>query len=137
MASQTEVFFEHYAATMDAGDAGSMSEMHLVPCIFVSDEKKLVCAKFEDILRYNQQLINSLHKVGVVTHAAQVNQAMRLSETILFSNVRWQFKNAQQETVLACYCSYTLQVVDKESLRIIVAVVDDEDKAISKLLEQQ
>ncbi len=137
MASQTEMFFKHYAECMDAGDAVAMSQLHLVPSIIVSDDKKQVCATSEDVQQYNQQLLSSLKKVGVTQHVVLVNQAMRLSDTILFSNVRWQFKDDQQQTLITCYCSYTLQVIDPDTLRVIVAVVDDEDKAISKLLEQQ
>lgn len=133
MASQSETFFVEYADALDKGDIQQLTDLHFVPSVFVSDETKHICAIEQDVHKYNAELVSALRRVGVCRHEAQVNQAMRLSDSILFVTVKWRMMDENDQQVFSCYCSYTLQS-HGDTLRVVVAVLDDENKQISQLL---
>lgn len=136
MASQSEAFFVDYAKALDAGDVDALTNMHFMPSVFVSDETKHICALPEDIQDYNGRLVGALKRAGVVRHEPQVNQAMRLSDSIMFVTVKWRMKDDADATCFECYCSYTIQTQD-DKLKIVVAVLDDENQKITQLLKQR
>ena len=137
MPSQTEDFFRQYAQTLDKHETSALANHHLLPCVFVLDDQKTIVHEQSEIELLNQRFIDALRNEGVVRHVPQVNQAIRLSDKILFSNVRWQFKDAQDNTLLSTQCSYTLQQVGETELKIIVEVIDDENNLlISSMLEE-
>ena len=135
MSSQTETFFENYANALNIRSAQELAHYHLVPCVFMVDESKNIYHDMADIEGVFKRLLNAFESRRIVSYAPQVNQAIRLSENILFANVRWQFCNSEKETVISCHCSYTLQQVDENKLKIIVEVIDDEDNVISSLMQ--
>ena len=130
MASQTEDFFENYAETLALHDAKALSKHHLLPCVFMLDDDKRIIHEPEEMIRLNKSYIEALEALNVVKHKALVNQAIRLSDNILFANVRWQFKDKDDKTVYSGQCSYTLQQVENDELKIIVEVIDDEDRIL-------
>ena len=130
MASQTEDFFEQYAATLALHDADALSKHHLLPCVFMLDDDKRIIHEQDEMVTINQNYIEALEALHVVKHKALVNQAIRLSDKILFANVRWQFKDKDDKTVYSGQCSYTLQQVEDNELKIIVEVIDDEDRIL-------
>lgn len=131
MPSQTEAFFKQYAETLDRHVAGELANHHLLPCVFVLDEQKKIVHDREEVELMNSRLIQALKSKGVVSHTPQVNQAIRLSDKILFSTVRWQFRDEEDKVQMTIHCSYTLQQLDETELKIIVEVIDDEDKVIT------
>jgi hypothetical protein len=133
MASTVQQFFETYAASLDAGDAESVSGAYFVPTVVMNDDAKRVHTKREDIVTYIQEMKEQLAEAQVVSSKADVCQTMRLSENILFSNVKWTFNDAQGQKVFSCFISYTLQL-ESESLKIIVSVIDDEERELAKHL---
>lgn len=136
MPSQSEAFFEQYAQTLNSKNAGEIARYHMLPSVFVIDETKKIFHAYKDVENEIQAFINALDERGCTEHVPQVNQAIRLSDKILFSNVRWQYKNEEGEVLCTTHCSYTLQQVNDSELKIIVEVIDDEDKVItSKMLE--
>lgn len=136
MADRIEQFFTHYAQAVDDGAVQSMSECSVKPMIFVSDDVKNVCHTQQDIEKVNSLLLKGLDKGGVVKHVPKVTQSMRLSDAVLFVAVRWHFVDASDTTIFSCFCSYTLQVEASNELKILVVVLDDEQKTISKLMQQ-
>lgn len=135
MASDSERFFERYAQALNSGDAGELSDFHLLPTIFMTDDSKKVCSLRPELVAYNQALLNSLHKAGVEKHIPQVNQAMRLSDSVLFCNVRWQCLDSAGSAFFSSTCSYTLQHNAENVLKIIVVVLDGDESFLTSLGE--
>lgn len=137
MPSQTEAFFNRYADTLNQHEPGELAKLHMLPSVFVVDESKKILHDFSEVENMNRKFIEALQGYGVVSHSPQVNQAIRLSDKILFANVRWQFRDADDKVKLTTHCSYTLQQIDETDLKIIVEVIDDEDKVLTaKMLEE-
>ncbi|XOV78680.1 MAG: nuclear transport factor 2 family protein [Aestuariibacter sp.] len=133
MASATQAFFDTYAASLDAGDAEAVAKAYFVPTVVMNDEAKRVHTQREDIIAYITEMKEQLRSTGATNSRAEVCQTMRLSENIMFSNVKWTFKNDAGEKVFSCFISYTLQL-ESESLKIIVSVIDDEERELAKHL---
>ncbi|MCC2616806.1 hypothetical protein LJ739_11190 [Aestuariibacter halophilus] len=134
MSSQAERFFEGYQQALNANDAAAMTALHQTPSIFVSDQTKRVCSQVDDIRTVNQSMIDGINNAGASRCEALVNQAMRLSDSVFFVNVRWQLFDQADKKLSVCHCSYTLQRDAAGDLHIIVAVLDDEDKLFSAML---
>lgn len=133
MASATQVFFDSYAASLDAGDAEAVAKAYFVPTVVMNDDAKRVHTRREDIIAYIIEMKEQIETTGATKSRAEVCQTMRLSEHIMFSNVKWTFKNEADEKVFSCFISYTLQL-ESESLKIIVSVIDDEERELAKHL---
>lgn len=134
MSSQTEAFFEQFACVVNSGETEQMADFHLLPSVFVTDESKRVCSQRDDVNVLYQELFRAMNALGVTEHQAQLNQAMRLSETVTFANVRWRHLDINGQQVCATNSSYTLQTSECGGPKVIVAVLDDEAKIMSRLL---
>lgn len=133
MPTPTQNFFNHYAEAYDAMDAEKVAESYFIPSVVMSDSQKLVFTKAKDIANHIQGLMDKLAMLNVKYFEPEVCQTMRLSENIMFTNVKWTFKNDKEEKVITCFVSYTLQL-EGDSLKIIVSVIDDEERELGKLL---
>lgn len=133
MSSHSQLFFDDYARAYERYDAQAVAEMYFVPAVIMSDESKNVYTSHEAIAGVIDELMDSLQSIGVVMCEADVCQTMRLSENIMFSNVKWTFKDVKEQKLFSCFVSYTLQSVG-ESLKIIVSVIDDEERELERLL---
>lgn len=133
MASLSKAFFDEYAAAYEKYDANAVAEMYFLPAVIMSDDTKNVYTDHGAIAEVIDELMDKLQSIGVEICEADVCQTMRLSENIMFSNVKWFFKNQEEEVLFSCFVSYTLQF-ENESLKIIVSVIDDEERELEKLL---
>lgn len=133
MPTSTQAFYDEYARSYESGNAMAVAEMYFVPAVIMSEESKNVFTSTEDIACHVQDLMDKLQSVGVTRIDPEVCQTMRLSENILFSNVNWRFSGEQGEHIFSCFVSYTLQVID-DRLKVIVSVIDDEERELAKVL---
>lgn len=133
MPTLSQEFFDDYARAYEQFDAHAVSRMYFIPAVLMSDETKSVFTSHEAIAEVIDDLMDKLESIGVAGCEADVCQTMRLSENIMFSNVKWTFKDASQQKLFSCFVSYTLQL-DGESLKIIVSVIDDEERELERLL---
>ncbi|WJG10382.1 hypothetical protein [Aliiglaciecola sp. LCG003] len=136
MVDNIEEFFRLYATAMDQAAADEMTSFSKNPMVFVSDDKKQVCSSLKAVHQFNTKLLLALQNGGVTRHEPTINQSMRLSDTVRFVNVRWSLYDKDSQLLFSCYCSFTLQLNKHKKLKIIVAVLDDDQKIISKLLQQ-
>ena len=127
-------FFQRFALCFDAFDPEQASEFYHLPAVIMNDTDKYVFSRQDELVARIDTLMQSLKQVGVVNHQVEVSQTMRLSDNILFSNVKWRFYDAQQDKVFSCVTSYTLQRDESDKLKIIVAVIDDEEKQLAEML---
>lgn len=133
MPSQSQVFFDEYAKAYESYDADAVADMYFLPAVIMSDDQKNVFTSHDAISATIDELMDKLQSIGVELFEADVCQTMRLSENIMFSNVKWFFKNQEEQVLFTCFVSYTLQF-ENESLKIIVSVIDDEERELEKLL---
>lgn len=133
MPSKSQDFFNQYAEAYEKYDPDAVAEMYFLPAVIMSDDTKNVYTSHDAISVAIDELMDKLQSIGVTFIEADVCQTMRLSENIMFSNVKWFFKDVNEATLFTCFVSYTLQL-DNESLKIIVSVIDDEERELEKLL---
>ena len=126
-------FFNEYAAAYQRYDADAVAEMYFLPAVIMSDNKKNVYTSRDAIAQVIDELMVKLQVIGAMYFEAEVCQAMRLSENIMFCNVKWTFKNVNEEILFSCFVSYTLQS-EEDYLKIIVSVIDDEEKELEQRL---
>ncbi|MCV2885614.1 hypothetical protein OE749_13015 [Aestuariibacter sp. AA17] len=137
MASLTEEFFNQYQQAMNDKRVDTLTSYHSLPSVFVLNDIKRVASTSEDIDEVNQGFLQALSQKEVSHCEALVNQAIRLSDSVLFASVRWQFKDVGNRLLITSYCSYTMQVVDEQTLKIIVAVIDDQENALTGLMTKE
>ncbi len=133
MATKIEQFVEQYALALDSRDAQQLSQFCAHPTVFVTDASKRVCTTAKDIEIANGQIVSQLQRGGVVKHVPQIIQSMRLSDEIQFVTIKWRFLDEQEQLLLQCQCSYTLQKSDGDTMRIVVVVLDDEVNILKAL----
>ncbi len=132
MSVSTKAFFDAYAKAYETYSSKAVAEMYFVPSVVVSDSQKSVFTTIEELREHIDMLMARLKEVGVVHCEAEVCQTMRLSDNILFSNVNWSFTGAENQHIFSCFVSYTLQM-EGEALKVIVSVIDDEERELAKL----
>lgn len=133
MPQNTQAFFDKYAKAYRAYDANAVAELYFIPAVIMSDDNKDVFSSTQDVVMYVERLMVRLRKIGAVDFVPHVCQTMRLSDNILFSNVKWSFYAEGKKPLFSCYVSYTLQFVEND-LKVIVTVMDDEERELAKLL---
>lgn len=133
MSVSTKAFFDAYAEAYETYSSQAVARMYFIPSVVVSDSQKSVFTTEEELEQHIELLMSRLKEVGVVRCEPEVCQTMRLSDNILFSNVNWSFSAADGQHVFSCFVSYTLQIED-DALRVIVSVIDDEERELAKLL---
>lgn len=133
MASHSEVFFSEYALALNANDPKRVADFHLLPSVFVTDSTKIVCNDQQKVIEVYQRMLDSINHGGNLTHSPQVNQAMRLSDSVIFCNVKWKCLDHNDDLVFTSTCSYTLQSDGNNGLKIIVVVLDGEEEFLAKV----
>lgn len=129
----SQEFFDDHAKGYYDNSAMSVAEHFFVPSVIMSNETKNVFTSIDAVAKQIQEFMNKLVSLGVEHFEPEVCQTMKLSENILFSNVKWVYKDDAGQEVLHCFVSYTLQS-ENDSLKIIVSVIDDQQRELAKLL---
>ncbi|WP_342804854.1 hypothetical protein [Alteromonas sp. M12] len=131
-----EKFFSEYGKALEQGLVSKVSEFSGKPLVIVTDETKMICHSQSEIENINGDIIAKLKTGGVVKYTPKIIQSMRLSESVIFVKVRWALCDQNEKVVFNCYCSYTLQIDEVDLFKILIIVVDDEQKQFSQLMKQ-
>ncbi|MEP4891764.1 MAG: hypothetical protein ABJV04_17205 [Aliiglaciecola sp.] len=131
-----EKFFDDYSESLNLGLIDEMAKFSGKTLVVVTDENKIICHSQKDINAINSDMLNSLKAGGIVKYIPKVVQSMRLSESVIFVKVRWTLCDQNGKDVFNCYCSYTLQIDDLNLFKIIIIVVDDEDKQFNQMMKR-
>ena len=129
----SQEFFDDYAKGYYNNSPQSVAEHFFVPSVIMSNETKNVFTSTDAVAKQIQEFMNKLVSLGGAQFKPEVCQTMKLSENILFSNVKWVYKDETGLEILHCFVSYTLQS-ENDSLKIIVSVIDDQQRELAKLL---
>ncbi|TDF38455.1 hypothetical protein EYS14_12325 [Alteromonadaceae bacterium M269] len=131
--TDTQQFFAAFAEAYNEKDAELIAANYRQPCVMMSDDKKDVYSTEAEITYYAEQLLQRFAEVGAVGHAASVMHCLRMSESVLFTQVRWEASDAEGTRLFGCCVSYTIQVDAEGGLKIMMSLLDEEDKALSEL----
>ncbi|MEH6712075.1 MAG: hypothetical protein V7733_12750 [Paraglaciecola polaris] len=123
-------FLTDYAHALDRHDVERLIDFCLLPTVVMNDHDKLVFMQGEDLAKACRVLVTRLGEANIVKHLPHLIQAIPLSDTLHFLKMRWQLLDANEQVVSTCATSYTLQQVADGSLKIIVAVVNDDQKSL-------
>ena len=100
----------------------------VVPNIIIGEQNKRV-------LNSKKELENFfLAMQGVTDYLPIINQTLRLSDSLYFTNIRWRLMDCHNEVIITWAASYTLQKTEDGQLKIIVTVVDDDHQQLKTLL---
>lgn len=136
MATQSESFFSQYAEAFDQQDVQAITAFFMTPTVIMSDSRKTLYREQVDVQEAIQRLLDRLEAAGVCQHQVEVSQSIKLSETILFTRVRWWLRNANEQQVSCFDASYTLQLDADQQLKIIVCVLEDAEGNFTQLLDE-
>lgn len=135
MPIDSERFLERYAEALNTFNYKNIAGFYSTPSVIMDDKGKTVLNSLEDIEQALVNVFGKIAKSGISKFVPQVQQTMRLSDTLFFSKMRWQFYDQDGEYQFSCATSYTLQKSADEQLKIIVAVIDDDEKKLSAILK--
>jgi hypothetical protein len=136
MPMDSESFLDAYAKVLNTFDAKKIASFCLPPTIIMNDNSKKVMANEEELEKAVSRMITQFTKVGVKTFVPKLQQTMRLSDTLYFSKMRWQFFDQNDDLCFGCATSYTLQKMPDNQFKIIVAVIDDDENKLTDLFSR-
>lgn len=126
-------FLDIYAKALNSFDAKKVASFCLPPTIFMNDQRKKVMVTKEELEQTFSRMFENFNLAGIKTCMPKLQQTMRLSDSLFFSKMRWQFYDAQEQLCFGCAMSYTLQKMSDDTLKIIVVVIDDDEKKLADI----
>ncbi|MBU3003402.1 hypothetical protein [Paraglaciecola arctica] len=134
MPIDSEYFLELYANALNSFDSKKIASFCLPPTIVMTDDSKKVLACVEELENAVSRTIAKFEVAGIKSFVPKLQQTMRLSDSLFFSKMRWQFFDTNEQLRFSCATSYTLQKMPDKQLKIIVAVIDDDEKKLAEVL---
>ncbi|PKH00548.1 hypothetical protein [Paraglaciecola sp. MB-3u-78] len=128
-----EYFLDIYAKALNTFDPKKVASFCLTPTIIMSDKSKKVITSELELEHAISQMFANFKQSGIKTFTPKLQQTMRLSDSLFFSKMRWQFFNEQDQLCFGCATSYTLQKMPDKQLKIIVAVIDDDENKLETI----
>ena len=126
MQVNSEQFVSEYAEALTSFDVKKVAGLYLLPTIIMSDQGKTVMTTEKELTVTLTQMLDYFKKAGVMKFVPTLQQTMRLSDTLFFSKLHWQFFDENNKLCFGYSTSYTLQKMPDGKLQIIVMVIDDE-----------
>ncbi|KXI28662.1 hypothetical protein [Paraglaciecola hydrolytica] len=126
-------FLTNFAETFNNNKPELAATFCLLPSIIIGDHNKTVLNSQKALQAIFSRFIRRLHAKGIVNFVPEVNQTMRLSDSLLFTNIRWQLFDKEGQLQVNGSSSYTMQLMPDQQLKIIITVIDDEEKQLEKM----
>lgn len=131
MPIDSEHFLNVYAEALNAFDPKKVASFCFPPTIVMNDKSKKLMNSEEEIEEACRRMFVKLARAGIKTFVPKLQQTMRLSDSLFFSKMRWQFFDKQEQLCFGCAMSYTLQKMPNDQLKIIVVVIDDDEHKLT------
>ena len=131
MPIDSKYFLDIYAKALNSFDPKKIASFCLPPTIVMTDNSKKVMANEEELEHAISRTIAKFKLAGITSFVPKLQQTMRLSDSLFFSKMRWQFYDANEQLCFGCATSYTLQKMPNKQLKIIVAVIDDDEHKLA------
>ena len=133
MPIDSQHFLEIYAKALNTFDPKKVASFCLPPTIVMNDKNKKVMASEAEIEQAVSRMFAKFNQAGIKKFEPKLQQTMRLSDTLFFSKMRWQFYDTHEQLRFGCATSYTLQIMPDKQLKIIVAVIDDDENKLADI----
>jgi hypothetical protein len=127
MPIDSECFLDIDAKALNTFAPKKVASFCLRPTIIMSDKSKKIITSEIELEHVISQMFANFKQVGIKTFMLILQQTMGLSDTLFFSKMRWQFFDEHDQHCFGCATSYTLQKMPDKQLKIIVAVIDDDE----------
>ena len=136
MPIDSECFLDTDAKALNTFAPKKVTSFCLRPTNIMRDISKKIITSEVELEHVISQMFTNFKQVCIKTFMPKLQQTMGLSDSLFFSKMRWQFIDDHDQLCFGCATSYTLQSKPDKQLKIIVAVIDDENQreAISPLL---
>jgi hypothetical protein len=106
----------------------------VVPNIIIGEQNKRVLNSKKELENFFMGFSEVLAMQGITSFLPIINQTLRLSDSLYFTNIRWRLMDCQNEVIITWAASYTLQKSEDGQLKIIVTVVDDDHQQLKTML---
>ena len=133
MPIDAEHFLDIYAKTLNTFDHKKLAKYFLPPTIVMNDKHKKVMMSVEELEQTFSQMFVKFNQAGIKKFVPKLQQTMRLSDSLVFFKLRWQFYDDQEQLCFGCATSYTLQKMPDNQLKIIVVVNDDDENKLADI----
>jgi hypothetical protein len=134
MPIDSELFLDVYAKVLYSFDPKRVASFCLRPTIIMNDKGKKVINTEEELEKFIHRIFEKLNQAGIKTFVPKLQQILRLSGTLFFSKMRWQFFDEQEQLCFGCSTSYTFQKMSEHQLKIIVAIIDNDENKLADIL---
>jgi hypothetical protein len=131
MPIDSECFLDISATALNTFDPKKVVSFYLPPTIIMSDKSKKVITSDEKLEHTFSRVFTKLKQAGIKKFVPKLQQNMRLSGSLFFSKMRWQFYDEQYGLCFGCASSYNLQKMPDKQLKIIVTVIDDDENKLT------
>jgi hypothetical protein len=128
-------FFQRYAEAFNNSDLDAAIDLFGLPSIVMTDERKLIMVKREDVELEIKRVMEKFEDRGVVTFEPTVEQVMKMSDTLRFCNISWSFKGADGNEMFNGEDSFTLQTKD-DTFEVVAMVVREDDEVYYQTVEE-
>jgi hypothetical protein len=128
-----ETFLDDYAKALNIFDPKNIGNFFLSPTIIMNDKSKKVMNSEEELEQASSRMFAKLSQVGIKKFVPKLQQTVRLADTLFFSKMRWQFYDDKDQLCFGCTTSYNLQKMPDKQLKIIVAVIDDDENKLANI----
>jgi hypothetical protein len=133
MLIDSEHFLDSYAQALNTFEPKKIAGFCLPPTIIMNDKSKKVMASEEELEQAFSRMFAKFNQAGIRKFVPKLQQTMRLSDTLFFSKMRWRFYDDKEQLCFGCATSYTLQKMPNNELKIIVAVIDDDENKLADI----
>lgn len=106
----------------------------VIPNIIVGGKFERVINSIEELSSVFAKLNGALVNKNVSHVVPIIKQVMCLSDSVFFTNIRWQLMNQHKDIIASWASSYTLKKMEDGEFKIIVTVVDDDNKQLEQIL---
>lgn len=124
---QAQSFFDALSGAVDARQVSKLVPFFHIPTIFVEEGVKNACVTTDQLQSQLSHYLENAALSEPYHHNPQVLQVLKLSSSIYFVQVKWQWLSDQSDAVMSeRQSSYTIQSDADGGFTIVVSVVDGE-----------
>jgi len=133
MSTNSKNFLDLYAKALNTFDPKIIASFCSLPTIIMHDNGRKIITSKDYLEQVTRRIFTTFNQAGIKKFVPQLQQTLRLSDTLWFSKMRWRFYNENEQLCFGCATSYTLQKMPDNQLKVIVMIIDDDEKKLAKI----
>lgn len=128
-------FLAEFADTFNQQQTNLATEFCSLPSIIIDDNSKKILNDRHELVAWFEGFFARFNAAGITRFQPIVKRTMRLSDTLLFSNARWQLFDENEQLAVSIASSFTLQKMLDGAYKIMITVIDDEKQQLHHYLQ--